>query len=288
MTATSHSRYITDQGHQLAVYDWSLPDDALPRAQVLLVHGLGEHSSRYDALALHLNTLGFAVRGFDQHGHGYSDGKPGALPEQTRLLDDLAELVDDTHSMLKRTFDQPVPVLLLGHSMGGAVAAQFVALARRPVAALVLSSPAFDPGLRPWQKRLLGLLHSRWPNLRLANGLKVPRLCRDPYVVQAYQRDNRVHSRVSVRLAHFIAEAGRAAVSSAPLWTVPTLLLYAGQDHLVNPAGSRAFASGAPPCVQAHCFADCYHELFNEPEPSRGEVLACLQTWLDVQFPASN
>jgi len=210
------------------------------------------------------------------------------MPDRSRLLDDLAELVDDTRRMLVRNHGGALPIVLLGHSMGGAVAAQFVAIERRQVAALVLSSPAFDPGLRPWQKRLLALLHSRWPNLRLANGLNVSRLSRDPYVVQAYRRDNRVHNRVSVRLAHFIAEAGDRMVSQAPLWTLPTLLLYAGQDHLVNPAGSRAFAAVAPPCVQAHCFVDCYHELFNEPEPDRAEVLACLQAWLDSQFPASD
>lgn len=286
MPATNHSRCITDLGLQLAVYDWPLPDDAQPRALVLLVHGLGEHTGRYDALATRLNDWGFAVRGFDQHGHGYSDGKRGALPEPNRLLDDLAELVDDTRSMLTRSYLRPVPVLLLGHSMGGVVAAQFVATARRQVAALVLSSPALDPGLRPWQKRLLGVLHQRWPNLRLTHGLNVARLCRDPAVVHAYQRDNRIHNRISVRLAHFINQAGNAVISSAPLWAVPTLLLYAGQDHVVNPAGSQAFAGVAPPCVQSYGFAPCYHELFNEPDPERTEVLDCLQQWLDTQFPA--
>ncbi|MFM9879866.1 MAG: lysophospholipase [Burkholderiaceae bacterium] len=285
MSDYTASRYITDLGVQLSVYDWPQPEFSRPRGLVLLVHGLGEHARRYDGLAQRLNSWGFAVRGYDQHGHGYSDGERGSLPNTQRLLDDLAEVVDDSRSMLARSYRGTVPVLLLGHSMGGVVAAYFVATARRQVHALVLSSPAFDPGLRPWEQRLLRLLARYLPNLRIANQLSVPRLCRDPDVVRAYWRDPQVHDRISLRLAQFITDTGQACVSQAPLWTVPTLLLFAGQDHLVNPAGSRAFASLSPSCVKAHCFKACYHEIFNEPEQET--VLECLSLWLAQQCPVA-
>jgi len=122
------------------------------------------------------------------------------------------------------------------------------------------------------------------PNLRVGNGLDPAFLSHDPAVVAAYLADRSVHDRISGRLARFIAEAGPATVALAPRWKVPTLLLYAGDDKLVNPAGSRAFAAAAPKqLVRAHCFETLYHEIFNELEAE--PVFAELKQWLDERFP---
>lgn len=249
------------------------------RGVVLLVHGLGEHAGRYDHVARRLNDWGFAVRGYDQHGHGESGGRRGGLPNDTRLLDDLADIVDSTRARMATT----TPLILLGHSLGGLVAARFVSLAMRPVEALLLSSPAFDPGLNTVQKLLLAVLPKIAPNLRAGNGLDPALLSHDPAVVAAYRADRLVHDRVSGRLARFIADSGPATLALAPSWTVPTLLLYAGADQLVNPAGSRAFAAAAPKAVvSSRCFAALYHELFNELQPA--PVFAELKKWLDARF----
>lgn len=267
--------FTASDGENLAVYDWPLPD--APRATVLLVHGLGEHAGRYDALARHLGAWGYAVRGYDHYGHGESSGPRGGLPWDTRLLDDLTDIVDATRARMPAG----QPLVLLGHSMGGLVAARFVALGIRPVDALVLSSPAFDAGLGPVQKLLLATLQRIAPNLRVGNGLDAHYLSHDASVVRAYLADPLCHDRISVRLARFIAEAGPATVARAAHWQVPTLLLWAGADRLVNPAGSRAFASAAPKeRVQAHCFEPLYHELFNESPELAEPVLERLQHWL--------
>ena len=185
---------------------------------------------------------------------------------------------------LLAAWPQPVEELaLLGHSMGGLVAARFVALAIRPVQALVMSSPALDPGLNAVQKLLLAVLPKIAPNLRVGNGLDASLISHDPAVVAAYRADRLVHDRVSGRLARFIAEGGPATVALAPTWKLPTLLMYAGADKLVNPAGSRAFAAAAPKqVVSSLCFETLYHEIFNElnAEP----VFATLKQWLDARF----
>ena len=267
--------FTASDGENLAVYDWPLPD--APRATVLLVHGLGEHAGRYDALARHLGAWGYAVRGYDHYGHGESSGPRGGLPWDTRLLDDLTDIVDATRARMPAG----QPLVLLGHSMGGLVAARFVALGVRPVDALVLSSPAFDAGLGPVQKLLLATLQRIAPNLRVGNGLDAHYLSHDASVVRTYLADPLCHDRISVRLARFIAEAGPATVARAAHWQVPTLLLWAGADRLVNPAGSRAFASAAPKeRVQAHCFEPLYHELFNESPELAEPVRERLQHWL--------
>ncbi len=276
---TTLSTFVASDGENIAVQDWPLEAGENLRGVVLLVHGLGEHAGRYDPVARQLNDWGFAVRGYDQYGHGESGGPRGGLPSDARLLDDLADMVDSTRSRMA----PHTPLILLGHSLGGLVAGRFVSLVMRPVEALILSSPALDPGLNAVQQLLLAALPKIAPNLRVGNGLDASLLSHDPAVVSAYRADKLVHDRISGRLARFIADAGAATVALAATWKVPTLLLYGGADKLVNPAGSRAFAAAAPkPVVSARCFDTLYHEVFNEfkSEP----VFAALKTWLDARF----
>ncbi|MCB1973299.1 MAG: alpha/beta fold hydrolase, partial [Burkholderiaceae bacterium] len=121
--------YTANDGENLAVYDWPLAEGSAQRGTVLLVHGLGEHAGRYHAVAQHLNAWGFAVRAYDQYGHGQSGGPRGGLNHDMRLLDDLADMVDATRARAP----EGLPLVLLGHSMGGLVAARFVAMHLRPV-----------------------------------------------------------------------------------------------------------------------------------------------------------
>lgn len=273
------STFTSSDGDNLALQDWPVPDGMALRGVVVLVHGLGEHAGRYDAVARRLNSWGFAVRGYDQYGHGESDGVRGALPVPARLIDDLADVIDSTRARVPGG----LPLIVLGHSMGGLVAACLVALGQVAVDGLVLSSPALDAGLNGLQKLLLATLPRIAPNLTVGNGLDADFISHDAAVVAAYRADPRVHDRVSARLGRFIAEAGPTVVAHAGEWGVPTLLMYAGADRLVNPAGSRAFAAAAPrPVVSSHCFEDLYHEIFNEVDPE--PVFALLRQWLDERF----
>ena len=280
MTADSTlTTFVASDGENIAIQDWPLEHGVVPRAVVVLVHGLGEHAGRYEVLARLLNDWGFAVRGYDQFGHGESGGPRGGLPTDTRLLDDLADIVDITRTRMSAD----TPLILLGHSLGGLVAARFVSLEMRPVEALVLSSPALDPGLSAVQRLLVAVLPKIAPNLRVGNGLDPSLISHDPSVVAAYRADPLVHDRISGRLARFIAEAGPATVALAANWHVPTLLLYAGSDKLVKPAGSQAFTAAAPKqVVHARCFDALYHEIFNELEPE--PVFSELRLWLEARF----
>lgn len=305
MSLTVLAPFTARDGENLALYEWPLDSwhggirrSTPPRGVVLIVHGLGEHACRYEHVADRLLDWGFAVRAYDQRGHGQSGGARGALPHENALIDDLEEIIDDTRMRalrLQRSYlgkasvTAPLPLILLGHSLGGLVVSRFVSLKSRPVEGLVLSSPALDAWLGAWQKFLLGFTPSLFPNLCVGNGLDAQYLCRDKKVVQDYLADRLVHDRISPRLGRFIAEAGPATVDAAVRWRTPTLLMYAGADRLVNPAGSRAFAQGAtaspavqPGTVSAACFENCYHELFNEPDAA--SVFGTLKTWLNARF----
>ena len=273
------STFVASDGDNIAIQDWPLLHGSVLRGVVVLVHGLGEHAGRYDAVAHQLNAWGFAVRGYDQYGHGESGGVRGGLPTDRRLLVDLADIVATTRTRM----DKGCPLILLGHSMGGLVAARFVSLKSRSVQGLVLSSPALDAGLGRWQKLAIAFLAKVMPGFRMANGLDVTALSHDRGVIHAYQNDPLVHNRISARLARFIDQGAAATLAAAPAWKVPTLLLYAGADKLVNPAGSRAFAEAVPSkIITAHCFDAMYHEIFNEPDSA--DVFSALKAWLDARF----
>jgi alpha-beta hydrolase superfamily lysophospholipase len=251
------------------------------RGQVLLVHGLGEHMGRYEALAMALQGAGWQVLAYDQRGHGGSEGARGVMPAAHSLLDDLGAVIDAVRDPALG------PLVLLGHSLGGLVAARYVAEALqvkparwcRPVDGLVLSSPALDAGMSPVQKLLTAVVSRVAPNLAVNNGLDPAWISTDPEVVAAYQADPLVHDRISGRLARFIAETGPEVLALAPVWRLPTLLLWAGADRCVRPAGSARFAELAPKgCVQSQVWPEMAHEIFNEP--ARDEVVAALLRWL--------
>ncbi len=283
MSDTTQAPFTARDGLNLALYDWPLPSRVRPRAVVLIVHGLGEHAWRYNDVAHRLNEWGFFVRAYDQRGHGDSGGAPGVLPDDDALLDDLQEMVDDTRRHIAEPWS--CPLILLGHSMGGLVSATFVQRGMARVDGLVLSSPALDTGLSGFKRWLMGLMMRLSPDSTLGNGLDATKISHDPAVVRAYQRDRRVHDRISARLARFIDDNGPVVRAAAARWSVPTLLMFAGDDHLVNPAGSAAFACAAPaPMVVARRFDGLYHEIFNERD--NAAVFDTLRQWLDRRAPA--
>ena len=246
------------------------------------MHGLGEHSGRYAHVAAALNARGWSVSAFDQRGHGQSEGARGVIATADALLLDLAAVIDAVRPR------HPGPLVVLGHSMGGALAARFVAEAlgpqpaawSRPVDGLVLSSPALAARLSTFQRLQLALGERLLPDLAQRNGIDPRGLSQDPTTVAAYLADPLVHDRISARLARFILDAGEHARRSASRWTVPTLLLWGGSDPVVDPEGSRAFAAAAPAGVlTAQEFGPMRHEIFNETE--RAAVLMALRSWLD-------
>jgi len=274
----------TLDGQTLALRHW--PAAGAVRGTVQLVHGLGEHIGRYAHVAAALNAAGWHVAGHDLRGHGHSGGSRGRIAHSQALMADVAQV----HDHLQQRWPGGAQVLL-GHSMGGLVAGRFVAegLAKGPAPwfrrfdALVMSSPALDPGMNRFQKLLLAVLGPIAPNLALGNGLQPAWISRDPAVVKAYGDDPLVHDRISPRLVRFIVDAGALVIARAPQWTLPTLLMWAGADRCVAPAGSAAFAAAAPQSVlTAQPWPGLAHEIFNEPE--KAQVLQHLARWLQ-RFP---
>lgn len=295
-------------GTTLVLYRWGRKPGV---GTAILVHGLGEHAGRYGQVAERLGGLGWEVVGYDHRGHGRSGGDRGRLRRDDDLIRDLTAVVDrvgadalpgpaarggaesgaggsageDAGGDAGSGASRP-PLLLLGHSMGGVVAARFVAEAVRPVELLVLSSPALDAGLSAPRRLLVRLARRFAPDLVMGNGLDPSGISRDPEEVRAYREDPLVHDRISPRLASFVMEGGPRVLKEAPNWSVPTLLLWAGDDVFVGPEGSAALARTAPAgVVSAHRFPEHRHELFNEVD--REAVFDVLEGWLRRMTPGA-
>src|SRR5690606_30402883 len=185
-------------------------------------------------------------------------------------------------------------LLLLGHSMGGLIVARFVAAQARlpqdpglapawsrPVEGLVLSSPALDLGMNAVQRALLATVAPLLPDLALSNRPKPERVCSAPGVVRAYVNDPLVPDRITGRLTHFLADSVKAVFHGAAHWPVSTLLLYAGADRCICPAGSVRFADitrAAQRPVAVKAYPRMAHEIFHEPD--QDQPLAELDRWL--------
>ena len=269
----------TPDGLQLHTRHW--PAAGAQRGQLLIVHGLGEHIERYAHVAIALNAAGWDVHGWDHRGHGRSQGRRGDIPDRDALLRDTARVIDSVRR-------PGGPFVLLGHSLGGVIAARFAAEAlstrpaawSRPLDGLVLSSPALDPGLSGLQKLALALAEKLAPGLAVGNGLKPAWISRDPAVVNAYATDPLVHDRITARTTRFIVDAGARVIGDAPRWRLRTLLMWAGADRCVAPRGSEAFAAATPANVVAtQPWPGLFHEIFNEPE--KAQVLGVLSDWLN-------
>lgn len=264
--------HLSHQDRLMAFYKWvDMPLN--PKATILLVHGLGEHMGRYTHVAQFLQAAGYAVFGYDHHGHGLSSGLKGSLPENNQMVDDLQFVIAHVRSQVTG------PLVLLGHSMGGLIAAEAAIQHQERIDLLVMSSPALGADTNLLQKLLLLILPSMFQNVRVDNGIKTQWVSRDERVVRDYQNDHLVHRKISARLASWIFRTGEKIVQQADSWEVPTLLLYSGNDKLVRSKSSDLFAESAPShLVEAHCFKDMYHEILNDPEKEK--VLTTLVKWL--------
>ncbi|MDL2357663.1 MAG: lysophospholipase [Pseudomonadota bacterium] len=269
------------QSHQVSAADGTLlyvTDYLLPTAQVqgsvVLMHGLGEHSGRYRQLAGFFNECGLSVRSYDHRGHGRSQGKRGDVINGDPLLQDAEIIIDDFASRYAE------PPLLFGHSMGGLFAARFALARLAPLRGLILSSPALALRLTPFEMTMLNIMHKLAPSLGVPNGLSPGWLSHDAKVAAAYRTDPLVHGRISARLLTSMLSSIAYCEAHAASLTIPTLMLVAGDDRLVDPAGSKRFFAGLPPALaQLHVYDDMYHEIFNELDPRR--PYADLKAWLE-------
>ncbi|KOX07591.1 alpha/beta hydrolase [Streptomyces sp. NRRL B-3648] len=249
----------------LAVHEWPHP---APRRLVLLVHGYGEHAGRYAGPAAVLTGHGAAVYAPDHAGHGRSAG-------ERVLVEDFEDLVTDVHAVadLARAAHPGLPLVLVGHSMGGLIAARYAQRYGAELSALVLSGPVIGTWELPG--RLLAM--DEIPDVPVNPSA----LSRDPAVGAAYAADPLVwHGPVKRPTLEAFARTLETVAEGGDVGALPVLWLHGDDDRLVPPAGSRTGVerlSGGR--LTERIFPGARHEVFHET--CKQDVLAEVLTFLD-------
>ncbi|MFN8125924.1 MAG: alpha/beta hydrolase [Candidatus Nanopelagicales bacterium] len=247
--------------------------DTDPVGVVCLVHGLGEHSSRYGYVAQRLTDAGLAVYALDLRGHGHSGGTRGDLRVDDAVAD-IAALVAAAQT------DYPgLPVILYGHSLGGLLTMTYVVRRRPDVAGMVASAPALDSELREQKVKftMANILGGIVPGVTIPTGLDPNGVSRDPEVVAAYTADPLVHDKGSLALAKqtFSAMDDMMAQKTFP---IPLLIIHGTADPLTVPSASRVFADNTEGDITLIEYDGMFHEPHNEPE--KEQVLDDVLAWI--------
>ncbi len=252
-----------------------LPDSA---SRVLaVVHGFGEHSGRYDELATWFGERRCAVHAFDLRGHGRSAG--------TRThVDRFDQYLDDLHGFLALLRDEHpgLPLVLIGHSMGGLISLAYLVERKPALSAAVISGPALavdgaTSTLRAALARILGRLA---PKLSIASGLDATGLSRDPEVVRRYLSDPLVERKMTLGLGAELLAAGPRVRAGAAEIERPVLIQHGQADPLCSPRASEEFAKNVVAAGSAlRIYPELRHEIFNEPERER--VFADAWEWIE-------
>lgn len=269
MTSTTTIESVAPGGARL-IRTWEPPQD--PVAAMLLVHGLGEHSGRYEEVGELLTQAGLVVRAFDLPGFGRSSGRRA-------YVDDFDEYLEAVEQELTALSASGLPTVVLGHSLGGLIAYRYALSTRTQADLLVLSAPALGANTPGWQRTLAPFMAKVAPKLALPNPIDGEQLSRDPAVGEAYFADPLVITAATTRLG---AEMFRMMAASQPVVSppMPCLVIHGGSDSLVPPAASAAL--GDLPGVRRTLYPSLRHECFNEPEGA--DVITDVATWIRAQL----
>ncbi|MCE7057005.1 lysophospholipase [Algoriphagus sp. AGSA1] len=267
--------YQTHDGLELYLQAW-IPETA--KAALLLVHGLGEHSSRYKHLVEMLNDIGLSVFTFDGRGHGKSaKGKPDAYFDSA---EDYLQDIDALFGKVK-SYAPGLPIFIYGHSMGGGLVAAYVLKYKPGATGVILSSPAImeAEGTPKLLKVISGVVSRYLPRLK-ALKLNANKISRIPEEVSSYLSDPLIYTQaIPARTGYELLQIMKYIQENAESFSLPFLLIHGSADELTNPHGSELlFEKAASSDKTLKIFSGGYHELVNDLD--REEVMALIVDWI--------
>jgi alpha-beta hydrolase superfamily lysophospholipase len=248
---------------------------APPRAALIALHGLGDHSGLYPMVGEALAPRGIAVSLPDLRGNGRSPGPRGHIDAWTDLRDDLRCLVDRTQAE-----QRDAPLFLLGNSLGGLVVLDYVLHHPAGVRGVIALAPPLGALGVPAPLLALGRVLSRvWPRFSLETGMDLTGLSRDPKVVEEILADPLFHRRGSARLSTEVSATIERVQRAAPRFPCPVLVVHGAADRMVPPDGSRRFVAraGHPDATLLEILGG-YHALLADLDHER--VLAAIGDWV--------
>lgn len=263
----------TKDGITLYTQSWCADQ---PKATLVLVHGISEHSARYRHVGEYLAAHGYTVHTMDLRGHGRSPGK-------RILVRQIDEHSHDVGALLQwaRQGAPNLPLFLLGHSMGGLIVTYHTLTQSPDLRGVILSGPALKlNGASPLLIAIGHVLAKVAPTLAMAT-IDTSGISRDPSVVEANKSDPLIyHEGVPAATALAMVKAVSYVERHRAAFHWPLLILQGAADRIVNPEGSKSFYEQAGSTDKTlRLYEGLYHEVFNEPE--KEQILAEVVEWLD-------
>ena len=248
-----------------------------PRAVLVNLHGLGDHSGLYPNLASHFPPRGIAIYTFDMRGNGRSPGQRGYVQSWREYRDDLHHYVARVRDW---SGDREVPLFLQGTSLGGLVVLDYALYYPEGLAGVVAVSPPLGKVGVPPILMALGRMMSRvFPRFSLSVGMDLDGLARDRAVIEAVLADPYFHRRGTARLSTEVTAAIRRVQNEAGNLSLPLLILHGSADRMVPPDGSREFIAKVRwPDRELREYPGAYHSLFADLE--HRQVLSDVERWI--------
>lgn len=256
---------------KLFIRQWLIPDAKLT---VLIVHGLAEHSGRYEHVAQFFNNHGFNVVSFDLRGHGQSGGSRIDIIEFSDLYDDVQTIVEKVVQPLN------LPWVMYGHSLGGLITTGYLEDDQRPMPkTAIISSPALGLDVPKPLRIIAKILGTIAPTLRVPGSISGEQLSRDPEVAKKYFADPLVDIRNTARLGKNIFAEQPRVVGLIDRIAIPCLVFHGSDDTLVPPWASELLVKN--PNIKRHVYPDMRHECHNEM--NKEQVLHDMVQWAKGQ-----
>ncbi|OUR67816.1 hypothetical protein A9Q80_03855 [Cycloclasticus sp. 46_83_sub15_T18] len=244
------------------------------RANLLIVHGVGEHSGRYQALLEPMLQAGVALHFYDLRGHGQSAGQRGHINAWSDYQRDLEQQIEPLCA-------DGIPFFILGHSFGSLIVLDFLELTRRDVRGAIISSSALQPlDVAPaWQQKMVAFIARFWPTLGLKINIDTKAISRSHEQVQAYQNDPLIHQKISARWGADVLRAMRNIEAKVANIRTPILMTHGEPDWLNSSQGSKAFFERlSVEDKTLFIYPDSYHEPHNDLDSET--VVRGLVEWL--------
>ena len=247
-----------------------------PKAAVVLVHGMGEHSLKYDHMAGMFYDKGLAFFLYDQRGHGRSDGKKVYVNRYADLLDDLRQFTDIAKAESLRE-----NVYLLGTSMGGLTSLLFAIEYGESIDGVIASAPALRFVNPPSgiEVSLAPLLAFLFPALTTSNRVPFEYLTHDAAAIEAQKADKLSLRIVSFKMFVEMTKTMRYVFDNASRIKVPALLLHGTGDRVVDAKATKEFLDKMGSAdKEVRLYDGLYHELLNET--NRREIIEGIIDWI--------
>ncbi|MBT8303539.1 MAG: lysophospholipase [Bacteroidia bacterium] len=271
---------MTHETFTFNVYDTDLygqlwqPDYV--KAVVILLHGMGEHASRYEDLVIpKLVENDYAIVTYDNFGHGRTKGKRGHCPSYDALMQGIKSAIDVAENKFPK-----VPQFLYGHSMGGNLVINYALKEHPELKGVIATSPFLRLAFKPpkWKINLGKAMLKVWPSLTLPSELEVDAISRIPEEVKKYQEDALVHDKVSPMFTFPIMQRGEWAIKNIDKLTIPMFVLHGTGDRIIDHKASEEFANGSN-FIHLELFENGYHELHHDL--CKEEMIGSIMNWLD-------